>query len=80
MEHRQEYTPVQISFDLGSAIHREALFQVLLTLEHAEEEDAAAAAQTAPGVPVACSCCEETEDTYEDENLSYGDVGDDPNG
>ncbi len=35
---RGEYTPLQISFDLGSPIHREALFQVLLTLEQENEE------------------------------------------
>ena len=33
-----EYTPIQISFDLGSPIHREAMFQVLLTLEQEEPE------------------------------------------
>ena len=32
-QRRGEYTPIQISFDLGSPVHREALFQVLLTME-----------------------------------------------
>lgn len=36
---RTEYTPIQISLDLGSPIHREAMFQILLTLEQENEED-----------------------------------------
>jgi len=39
-QQRGEYTPIQISFDLGSPIHREVLFQVLLTMEQEEPEPA----------------------------------------
>lgn len=52
---RGEYTPLQISFDLGSAVHREALFQVLLTLEQAEEEPKQQACCPVEG----CSCPDE---------------------
>lgn len=94
-QQRGEYTPIQISFDLGSPIHREALFQVLLTMEQEEPEG--------PTPTQAGECCghdtccpsEEVPETYDTPEAAsvggsgapglfvdggYGEVGDDPNG
>lgn len=85
MNQRGEYTPIQISFDLGSPIHREALFQVLLTMEQEEPE---------PAFNDGATCCgntcqpeppvltvPETYDPPEEAAVGgYGNVGDDPNG
>ena len=83
-EHRQEYTPVQISFDLGCAVHREALFQVLLTLEHAEEEAAQADIPPFNEEDFNDDIGEVDDNANDDDDYptppSYGDIGDDPNG
>lgn len=60
---RGEYTPIQLSFDLGSPIHREALFQVLLTMEQEVEGPAYA------GAPQKCcqqeGCCEDSAEPWD---------------
>lgn len=85
MGQRGEYTPIQISFDLGSPIHREALFQVLLTLEQEEPEGL-----TLTAVEHECGnrddCYPSTGSPsmepppYEPPVNGYGDIGDDLNG
>ena len=64
---RSEYTPIQISLDLGSPIHREAMFQILLTLEQDPPEDERI---------TACDC--DNQDEGDSDPPSTFELGDDP--
>jgi len=78
-QRRGEYTPIQISFDLGSPIHREALFQVLLTMEQ-EEPEGPTLADVSEGECCGGENCGTLDSSEEDPVDTYGEIGDDPNG